>query len=99
MPDDIRIIHNEKKKQFEYRQGSKVARLQYGFYKDNIAFTHIDVPEALAGMGIASALTDYAFDYAKKIDKQVMVYCAFVARHVSSHPQLRKQLDRKYHPY
>ena len=99
MASEIKITNNEKKKQLEYKEGGKTARLQYGFYKDNIAFTHMDVPKSLSGKGIASALTEFAFDYAKSINKKVMVYCGFVGSYAAKHPELRAQMDKKYHPY
>lgn len=96
MSDKPEIINNEELQQFEYRAGDELATLTYKFYKKDIAFMHTNVPDSLAGKGIASALAASAFEYAKKINKQVMVYCPFVAAYLKRHPELRDQLDKQY---
>ncbi|WP_343636930.1 N-acetyltransferase [Fluviicola sp.] len=90
------IVNNEVLQQLEYREGNELATLTYKFYKKDIAFMHTNVPDSLAGKGIAGALAAAAFEYAKKINKQVMVYCPFVAAYLKRHPELRDQLDKQY---
>jgi predicted GNAT family acetyltransferase len=96
MSDKPEIINNEEQQQFEYRAGDELATLIYKFYKKDIAFMHTNVPDSLAGKGVASALAEYAFAYAKKINKKVMVYCPFVAAYLRKHPELKDQLDKQY---
>ena len=91
------IINNTKDQQFEIHIGDEVAYLQYRFYKKDIAMMHTKVPDAAKGKGIASKLAQYAFEYAKKENKKVMVYCPFVSKYVKEHPELRDQLDKEYH--
>lgn len=93
----IEIRNNEKLMQFETGEGDTLARLEYRFYKKNIALMHTVVPEALKGQGIASALAEYAFRYAKEHKKPVMVYCPFVGAYLKRHPELRNQLDKEFH--
>ena len=59
-------------------------------------FMHTNVPDPLVGKGIASALAASAFEYAKKINRKVMVYCPFVAAYLKKHPELKDQLDKQY---
>lgn len=92
------IRNNEKNLQFEYEENGEIARLEYRFYKKNIAMMHTVVPEALQGKGIASALAAEAFAFAKESKKKVMVYCPFVAKYIKKHPELRDQLDKEFHP-
>lgn len=82
--------------QFEYREGGEIAKLEYRFYKKDIAFMHTEVPKALEGKGIASALAAYAFNYAREINKKVMVYCPFVGVYLKRHPELRELVDEVY---
>lgn len=96
MSDKPEIINNEEQQQFEYREGNELATLTYKFYKKDIAFMHTNVPESLAGKGIASALAASAFEYAKKLNKPVMVYCPFVAAYLKRHPELKDQIDKQY---
>lgn len=97
MEKKIEIRNNEEKMQFEYSENGETARLEYRFYKKNIAMMHTVVPETMKGKGIASALAASAFEYAKEKKKLVMVYCPFVAAHVKRHPELKDQIDKEYH--
>lgn len=82
--------------QFEYQENDQLAKLEYRFYKKDIAFMHTEVPKALEGKGIASALAEYAFTYAKQINKKVMVYCPFVGAYLKRHPELKELVDEAY---
>lgn len=92
------IINNEYNLQFEFHQDGEIARLEYRFYKKDIAMMHTVVPESMQGQGVASALAEEAFAFAKAKNKRVMVYCPFVAKYVKKHPELSDQIDRDYHP-
>jgi len=81
---------------FEIHEGDDIAYLEYRYYKDDIAFMHTEVPANMEGRGVASALAAHAFDFAKKENKPVMVYCPFVSVYLKRHPELREQLDKKY---
>ncbi len=90
------VTNNEQEQQFEYREGDEKATLVYRFYKKNIAFMHTTVPDALSGKGVGGQLAAYAFSYAKKLNKKVMVYCPFVGNYLKKHPELNEQLDKTY---
>lgn len=91
------IHNNEATPHFEIREGDEVAFLEYRFYKKSIAFMHTLVPASMEGKGAASALVAYAFEYAKKHNMPVMVYCPFVSTYLKRHPELREQLDKEFH--
>ena len=96
MSNKYGIHNNEAQMQFEYKEGGEIAKLEYRFYKKDIAFMHTEVPKALEGKGIASALAEYAFEYAKQIHKKVMVYCPFVSVYLKRHPELKELVDEEY---
>ncbi|MES2141051.1 MAG: GNAT family N-acetyltransferase [Bacteroidota bacterium] len=91
------VINNEKQMQFEIHEGDAIAHTEYRFYKKNIAFMHTVVPESMKNKGVGSALAAFAFQYAKEIEKQVMVYCPFVSSYMKRHPEVRVQLDKEFH--
>ncbi len=97
MSNDLDIRNNEQQMQFEYREGDEIAKMQYRFYKDSIALMHTEVPDAMKGKGVASALAEFAFGHAKESNKRVMVYCPFVLTYVKRHPEVQGQLDKTYH--
>ena len=92
----ITIINNTDQQQFEVHMDDHVAVLIYRFYKNDIALMHTEVPKSMEGKGVASALAEYAFKYAKENNKRVMVYCPFVAAYVKRHPEVGEQLDKKF---
>ena len=91
------IINNEQLMHFEIHEGDAIAYLEYRYYKKDIAFMHTEVPKSMSGKGIASALAEYAFRFAKENNKKVMVFCPFVAAYLKRHPELKEQLDKEYH--
>lgn len=91
------IVNNEKQMQFEVEENGKSAYLQYRYYKKDIAFMHVYVPVELRGKGIAGALAQAAFEFAKKLNKPVMVYCPFVASYIKKHAEYNGQLDPEFH--
>ena len=92
----LTIIDNKEQQQFQVRTEGELAYLEYRFYKGDIALMHTEVPEKLAGRGIASALAEYAIKYAREHKIPVMVYCPFVASWLKKHPENRDVVDPKY---
>jgi predicted GNAT family acetyltransferase len=90
------IINDKEQMQFEIHTDGEVASLVYRFYKKDIALMHTEVPARLGGKGIASALAQYAFEWAKEHDKKVMVYCPFVAGYLKKHPEYDYLVDKSY---
>ena len=96
MPAGYKIVNNKELMHFEIHEGDVIAFLEYRFYKKDIAFMHTEVPESMSGKGVASALAEYAFKFAREQDKPVMVYCPFVGTYLKRHPELKEQLDKEY---
>lgn len=94
--EPITILNNEKEQQFQVRMDGEIAFLEYRFYKGDIALMHTQVPDNLSGKGIASALAEYALNYARKNKMPVMVYCPFVGSYLKKHPEHGDLVDKKY---
>ena len=90
------VHHNQKNMHFEVAEEGEVAFLEYRMYKGDIALMHTQVPAALEGKGVASALAVYAFKYAEEHKLPVMVYCPYVAAFIKRHPEYQAQVDKKY---
>lgn len=85
MKKQVEIRNNEQKMQFEYSEGSEIAKLEYRFYKKNIALMHTVVPDSMQGNGIASALTAHAFVYAREHTKRygLLSFCSILCEKTS----------------
>jgi predicted GNAT family acetyltransferase len=81
------VQNNEKEQRFEIETSVEKAFLEYRLYHNDIALIHTSVPESLNGKGIASALAEYALDWARTHNKKVKVYCPFVATYLKRHPE------------
>lgn len=97
MTTEYNITNNTKASQFEYAEGGEMARLEYRFHENKIAMMHTLVPPSMEGKGIASALAQKAFEYAKQENKKVMVYCPFVSAYVKRHAEVHEQIDQEFH--
>jgi predicted GNAT family acetyltransferase len=95
MAENYEVINNEKNLQFEIHIEGEIAKLVYRWHKGNIALMHTYVPEAYEGKGIASTLAKTALEYAKAKDIKVMVYCPYVAKYMTKHPEYEYLKDNK----
>ncbi len=91
MTFDVR--HNEEKSQFETTVDGHVALTAYDLEDpDRIVFTHTDVPEALAGRGIAGEIVKFGLDYAREKKLTVVPQCPYVASYIKRHPEYQDLL-------
>lgn len=88
-PEEINILNNEVKGQFEAHVKGYVGVTEYRRVKDRIIFTHTEVPVELEGNGIASKLAKAALEFAKKEGLTVMPLCPFVAGYIHRHPEYK----------
>ena len=90
--DDVR--HNEAASRFELVTDEGLARLDYVREGDQIVYTHTEVPEAMEGGGIGSALARAALDHARDEGLAVVAQYPFVARYIERHKEYRDLVAR-----
>lgn len=96
--DQIPIANNEAAHRFEARVGDHLAVADYTLTKQNmLVFTHTEVPEALAGQGLASKLIRFALDHARAEHLTVMPLCPFVKAFILRHPEYRDLVTPGFH--
>jgi predicted GNAT family acetyltransferase len=83
----IKISNNTLKHRFETEIGARTAFLNYRIADKAITFTHTEVPAALNGRGIGTALVKTGLDYAREHALRVVPQCPFVADFIAKHPQ------------
>ena len=89
----LKITNNTLKHRFETEVGSRTAFLNYILGKGVITFTHTEVPSALNGRGIGTALAKAGLDYAIAESLRVIPQCPFVADFIRIHPQYQPIVD------
>lgn len=63
------------------------AHLDYRLEGELMVITHTQVPEAIAGRGVAGKLTRAAFEHARAEGWQVRPACAYAAGWAERHPE------------
>jgi len=72
---------------FEIEEQGQVGYLEYNLAGDVLQLLHGEVPQVLAGKGIASELAKSGLDWAREHGKKVDVICEFVAAYIKRHPE------------
>jgi predicted GNAT family acetyltransferase len=83
----LNIFNNGQRQQFQTEIDGQLASLEYRLHEGRIVLMHTEVPPALGGRGIGSALVEYALNYARTHHLPVKIYCPFVAAYVRRHSE------------
>jgi uncharacterized protein len=72
---------------FELERDGQVAYLEYNLAGKVLQLIHTEVPEALRGKGMASALAESSLEWAREHEVKVDVICPSVAAYLAKHPE------------
>ncbi len=72
---------------FEMERDGQLAYLEYNLAGKVLQLIHTEVPEALRGKGMATALAQSALDWAREHQVKVDVICPSVAEYLKKHPE------------
>lgn len=81
------IEHDADKQQFFYLEAGLRSIIDYELQGNIMTITHTLVPPALAGRGIAAALTRKALETAQSQHWQVVPRCSYAAAYIQRHPE------------
>ncbi|MCB9080767.1 MAG: N-acetyltransferase [Lewinellaceae bacterium] len=83
----ITVVNNPASERFEVQLAAGMAIAEYKLIKNRLILTHTEVPVALEGQGIGSALARYALNFARERQLEVMPLCPYMAAYMSRHPE------------
>lgn len=83
------VIHDDKVNRFEVFESGQIGYIQYKMKDGVIDLAHTIVPRQIEGMGIASALTKYALEYARNEQLKVIPTCSFVKTYIERHKEYK----------
>ncbi len=86
------VIDNAQESRFELHTDGATAIIGYSRDGDIISLDHTEVPDALAGRGIGSAIVKGALDSLKARNQKIRVRCSFIAKYIEKHPEYRELL-------
>ncbi|HEY6675953.1 MAG TPA: GNAT family N-acetyltransferase [Terrimicrobium sp.] len=96
MPQEIPtspVVHNESKGRFEMEVGGQLAVAEYRRERDQMLFTHTEVPAQFRGHGLAERVVLFGLDVARRENLKVVPLCSYVARVLQRHPEYQKLAD------
>ncbi|HEU4559650.1 MAG TPA: GNAT family N-acetyltransferase [Longimicrobium sp.] len=83
--NDIDVRRNAAEEQFEVALGSDRAVLTYAEQNGKLYVLHTEVPEAMEGHGIGSALVRAAMEHAREKGVKVVPFCPFAKAWLQRH--------------
>lgn len=90
MPDTVR--DDSARRRYELEVGGELAFIDYRRDGRNVIMTHAEVPLALRGGGVGSALVKGALALVRERGEKVVPLCPFVAQYMRRHPEARDLL-------
>ena len=90
MDNNCQLIDNTEAKQYEFHVDGHVPRIEYIKTKEKIFLTHTEVPKALEGKGVGSALVKAVLKDIERQELTLVPLCPFVAAYIKRHPEWRK---------
>ena len=87
------VKDNRQESRFELEAGGATAIAAYRLSEGGrIVFTHTEVPQALEGQGIGSALIRGALEHVRAEGLKVVPACSFVRGWIERHPEAQDLL-------
>lgn len=80
------LIHNEDECKFEYHIDGHVAYITYEDQNGNMHLTETQVPEALAGKGLAKKLLEDVLEAIQKENKKAVAKCSYIVKYQEKNP-------------
>ncbi len=94
--DQVTVQDNEAEGRYEATISGYLAQIDYERQDNTITFIHTEVPDALAGHGIAGKLARTALDDARAKHLAVVPLCPYVASYIRKHPEYRDLVPQQY---
>lgn len=85
----MEIIHQKSTNSFILILDGYTARVDYIITDHELDIRHTIVPKAIGGRGIASALVQTAYDYARKQGLRSVATCSYAFKWLEKHPEYR----------
>lgn len=84
---DLPLRNNKEAQQFELNVDGHIAFIAYEPHRDALALTHTEVPPALEGKGVGSALVQKTLAHIEAMQQKIIPLCPFVLSYIKRHPE------------
>ncbi|WP_418603928.1 GNAT family N-acetyltransferase [Hwangdonia sp.] len=96
---NIPLVKNEADNSFEMKVDGHIAVIEYKETSSKIALIHTEVPKALGGRGVASAIVEKTLNYIKEQGKLLLPFCPYVFAYIKKHPEWKSLVSPKFKDY
>lgn len=86
------LVNNELSRQFELVVDGVKAKIEYELQKDRMSLLHTEVPPALEGMGVGTAIVEKTLQYIQDNNLKLVPWCSFVKAYLKKHPAWKRLL-------
>ncbi|HUE76312.1 MAG TPA: GNAT family N-acetyltransferase [Longimicrobiales bacterium] len=90
--ESIEVVNNERKSRFEAEVDGHLGVADYRRHDGRIEFTSTEVPPAVEGRGVGSALARAGLEHAKREGLEVVPTCPFIRSYIERHPEYQDLL-------
>ncbi len=90
---NLQLVKNEKENRFEMIVDGSTAIIEYKEFPGKIALVHTEVPPAIEGKGVATAIVEKALNYIEQNNLKLIPLCPVVAAYVKRHPEWNRIVD------
>ena len=88
----MNVTNNPQRSRFELEQDGQVAVADYDLEGNIMTVTHVIVPPALRGGGLATALAAEVVAHARRENLKIIPQCSFMVAYVQRHPEVKDLL-------
>jgi uncharacterized protein len=88
------IVHDERAGRFQLAHDGHIAYGEYRRQDDTIYLLHMEIPEALQGNGVATALAQAALEFARENRLKVVPHCPFTASYIGRNPEYHYLVEK-----
>ena len=92
----MHIIHHPEPQRFTLTQDGETAHVAYRIENSALDIRHTFVPTPLEGQGIASALVEAAYHYARQQGYACVATCTYAVRWLQRHPEYNGTPSKDY---
>ncbi len=90
--ESLPLVNNESSRQFELVVDGQKAKIEYDLQKNRMFLTHTEVPAALEGQGVGSAIVEKTLQFIEENNLKLVPWCSFVKAHLKRHPEWKRVL-------
>ena len=97
--EQLEVIKNLENSRFELNVEGHIAFIDFKQEEQLIKLIHTEIPEEMAGKGIAAILVSKTLEYLESNKNTLYPYCPYVYAYIKKHPEWKRVVDPSFVKY